>query len=334
MATFGSDDLHQLVTTMRIRWCNFTENQFMQRFIAFLLALSILPLFQSCESSQASSPGIELETAPQGEFNKLWYDGQAEVTSYDLKQARYGEIHDGQAVMIFVTEPFSKSKQVKVDQQNGTDDETSVMKLNFTKKFNTGIYPYSMMTSVFTPIDAGRSDKTLKVTTTSQEWCGHTFTQLNMNGDKYDVMLRSYFESEGDQNIEVSNVLLEDGIWNLIRTSPADLPTGELEIVPGTQYQRLSHEAFEVRTANAVLSTEGELGVYTITYPHNKRTLAISFQQNFPHTIEGWEETYTSGWGAQAQSLTTTATKKVGLRTAYWSKNGVMDAHWREKLGL
>ena len=50
------------------------------------------------------------------------------------------------------------------------------MKLNFTKKFVTGIYPYSLMFSSFTPADASR---TLKTTMTGQEWCGEVFSQLN-----------------------------------------------------------------------------------------------------------------------------------------------------------
>jgi len=55
-----------------------------------------------------------------------------------LEQARYGEIHKGRAVTIFVTEPFSKSKQVKLDDYKAAgDDRANVMKLNMTKNFNT-----------------------------------------------------------------------------------------------------------------------------------------------------------------------------------------------------
>ena len=37
-------------------------------------------------------------------FNAYWYTGLAEITSYSLEQARYGEIHKGSAVLIFVSE--------------------------------------------------------------------------------------------------------------------------------------------------------------------------------------------------------------------------------------
>jgi len=36
------------------------------------------------------------------QFGDYWYTGEAELTSYELKQSRYGEIHEGHAVLIFV----------------------------------------------------------------------------------------------------------------------------------------------------------------------------------------------------------------------------------------
>lgn len=55
--------------------------------------------------------------------------------------------------MIFVTEDLSKQKHVKLDDpQANEQDAQKVLKLNLTKKFVTGIYPYPMMLSVFTPV--------------------------------------------------------------------------------------------------------------------------------------------------------------------------------------
>ncbi|MEM1407815.1 MAG: septum formation inhibitor Maf, partial [Bacteroidota bacterium] len=51
---------------------------------------------------------LPIVKAVNSEFNNYWYAGKAEITSYELKQSRYGEVHDGEAVLIFVTEPFSK----------------------------------------------------------------------------------------------------------------------------------------------------------------------------------------------------------------------------------
>ena len=60
----------------------------------------------------------------------------------------------------------------------------------------------------------------MKVTCSSQEWCGHTFTQLEHKG-KYHITSHSYFESEGEQKFSVEEALLEDDVWSKIRLSGA-----------------------------------------------------------------------------------------------------------------
>ena len=61
----------------------------------------------------------QVNTIIPKDFVQYWYGGKAELNSYDLKQSRYGQIRNGEAVMVFVTEDFSKSKQVKLDYPNG-----------------------------------------------------------------------------------------------------------------------------------------------------------------------------------------------------------------------
>ncbi|MGB3364388.1 MAG: hypothetical protein WBB48_06385, partial [Thermodesulfobacteriota bacterium] len=146
-----------------------------------ILAIAIfvvLANFSVVESQELDSSSSVVDSE---EFKAYWYDGKAEITSYKLEQARYGELHEGYAVMVFVTEDFSKTKQVKLDNpQNANGDDVKVLKLNRIKKFDTGIYRYSMMDSVFTPVYIGEHPNTLKITSSSQEWCGNTFTQLNL----------------------------------------------------------------------------------------------------------------------------------------------------------
>ena len=72
------------------------------------------------------------------QFRKYWYSGRAEISRFDLEQARYGEIHKGDAVLIFVTETLNHDTQVKADTPR--QDDIPVLKLNFTRKFYTGIY--------------------------------------------------------------------------------------------------------------------------------------------------------------------------------------------------
>lgn len=84
------------------------------------------------------------------QFKAHWFDGHAEISSYALSQSRYGENREGTAVLLFVTEDFLKKEQVKANQKS--KETLPVLKLNRTKKFLTGIYPYSIMSSSFSQL--------------------------------------------------------------------------------------------------------------------------------------------------------------------------------------
>ncbi|MEM6261621.1 MAG: septum formation inhibitor Maf [Bacteroidota bacterium] len=300
----------------------------------FLTITLVASIVTSCTvRSESGSTPAETEQATPPTFNEYWYAGKAEISSYRLEQARYGGIHEGNAVLIFVTEDFSKSKQVKLDRPKmAGEDRAPILKMNQTKKFLTGIYPYSLMTSVFTPVKASQAP--LKVSTTSQEWCGHTFMQVNKAETGYDVRQFSYFESEGDQSFNLPEAILEDNLWNQIRLAPEKLPTGKLTIIPGTFHARLKHRDFRALAAIATLTEEGSTSTYSLEYPTENRSLNITFNAVFPHEIQSWEETIVSGWGPGAKKLTTKATLMKRIQTAYWSQNGVGDRKIRGQLDL
>ena len=73
--------------------------------ISLTLILSIL-LFSCKNEIKKQSPQSMLVSVPlmESKFNDYWYRGEAELNSYTLEQARYGEIHKGEAVLVFVTE--------------------------------------------------------------------------------------------------------------------------------------------------------------------------------------------------------------------------------------
>ncbi len=298
-----------------------------------VLNLVLLLFILSCSNnSQKKNNVIEKGIEQSAEFNAYWYNNEAEITSYKLEQARYGEIHTGKAALIFVTEPFFRQKQVKADNPN--EEDYSVLKLNFTKKFTTGIYPYSMITSSFTPVNYSNAH-TLKTTTSSQEWCGHTYTQINNKNGKYIVTAFSYFEDEGDQNFEIKEQWLEDEIWSKIRLNPELLPTGKIEMIPSSFYVRLMHKELKVYQAEITKTVLNDsITAYKIYYEELDRELTINYKNSFPYTIENWEETYVSGWGDKAQKLTTKATKLKRIKSAYWTKNKVENIDLRKELEL
>ena len=267
-------------------------------------------------------------------FSDFWDQGKAEITTYDLKQARYGEIHEGTANTIFVTEPFSKSKHVKLDNPGSSgNDLVPALKLNFARKFYTGVYPYSTMLSVFTAQDLKKNPHSLKAVFGAQEWCGQTYTQLNLTNGGYDLEQFSYFESEGDKSVKLQKTILEDELWNIIRINPDMLPIGKVNMIPGLTFSRLGHVAPDAVMAEAKLIKNGKMTTYSVYYPQYERTLSIDFKTTFPHEIESWQEKGYSGF-RNPQILTTTATLKSRKMLDYWSKHNNEHAALRAELGL
>lgn len=289
----------------------------------------------ACKSQSQNKKSKSVKTY-SNEFSSYWFQGKAELNSYELTQARCGELRKGEAVLIFVTEDFSESKQVKLDNPSANvKDAVKVLKLNRTRKFNTGVYPYSMMESVFTPLDLNNYQNSVKVTTSSQEWCGHTFSQLNLKGNKFDFSGKSYFESEGDEEASVKAALLESELMNIIRLDHESIPTGEIEIIPSGFFTRLTHQELDVLKANSsIIETKQGTKVFELDYSTLERNVRIEFSSEFPFEILGWEETYKSGFGKSAKLMTTKAVKKKTILLDYWTKNHLKDSTYRKELML
>lgn len=319
-----------------------------------LLLLSLFA-FASCQtevdeniSSNIEQASFAIPTvAKKGVFyntvNKLdayWHQGLGEINVYKLQQNRYKDIYDGQAVLIFVSEDFLTDKQVK-NEQYKSEQSTPIIKTNAIIRFNTGIYDYSLMTSVFTPVNTKRWPTNLKVSNTNQDWCGQAFTQLNwQETGEYKYQSFSYFEQEGDQEEKGTADLLEDELLNRIRMGWEHLPEGEHEMIPSMNFLRLKHEKFGAyKVALSVGDYSGEyfsskesLKSYTIHYPDFERTLEIVFQAEAPFLIEGWVDSYPSMFDKKMRS-TVAVREKTVLRT-YWSEHTLEDGTLRAELGL
>ncbi len=262
------------------------------------------------------------------QFNDYWYSGKAELNSYELKQSRYGEIRKGEVVLVFVTEPFSLSKHVKLDhpQDTGSDD-VSVMKLNNIRKFTTGIYDYAILTATFTPIDSQKHPHTLKSNTSMQEWCGHTFTQLNLKGKKYQFQQFSYFEAEGDTEKDIPVALLEEELMTRIRLNQGQLPLGEIDLIFSTLYSRFAHKELEIAKAKISKTETDSTLNYKIEYLKHSRKVSIEVQKAFPYKILSWSEDDGDG-------LITEARLKKSINEPYWNQKNVADEAKRKELEL
>lgn len=264
------------------------------------------------------------------EAKSYWYNGTAEITSFKIQQARYGEIREGYAVMIFVTEDFSTDEFTKADKSK--KKTIPVLKLNFTKNFITGIYPYSLMTSSFVPFE--NFDHVLKITTSVQEWCGHVFMEM-LRDKKMHYNISSYFEDENAKDEHLEIAWAEDEIWSMIRLYPESIPTGMQQMVPSFTYLRLLHQ--EMKTYECEIKNEKLDSVHnklSMNYPDLDREVEITYESAFPRKIIGWSETYPDGFGDTKKVLTSTGTKIKTIRSDYWTKNKSVDQSMRKELGL
>jgi len=311
----------------------------MHRSLFFLPGLLLIAACQPAEQRE-TKPDSQVVVFTQQkavDLDPYWYQGKAEINRYVLEQNRYKDVHPGEAVLIFVTEDFRSDIQVKSE---GADpaQAVSTLKMNAIRRFPTGLYDYSIMTSVFTPVE-GNEKRTMKVSMSSQDWCGQSFMQLNLAKNQYEVQLRSYFESEGDRNFSVEAAVLEDELFNRIRIQPDALPQGDFAILPSAFISRLMHLDYEKVAAKGKVEAyagsdfEGEnLLLYRVEMPSINRNLKIVFEDQSPHRIVGWTDSYPSAFDGKVRS--TKAVLDHHIQSAYWQQNRLSDMEKRAELGL
>jgi hypothetical protein len=184
-----------------------------------------------------------------------------------------------------------------------------------------------MMSSVFTPIEIPQHPHSLKVTCTSQDWCGQSFTQMNLDGKNYRFRQFSYFQSEGDVDQTVRPELLEDELWTRLRIDPTSIPEGEVLLWPGNFFLRLSHEELKPRAARISFESSEANNQCIVEYLHLERTLRIHFESVFPHRILSWSIEKGNRDMVQARLVST-------VKSPYWERNGTQFNYLRDSLGL
>ncbi|MCB9307797.1 MAG: hypothetical protein H6565_14465 [Lewinellaceae bacterium] len=258
-------------------------------------------------------------------FKEYWYRGMAELSTYEVEQERYGEMRRAEQVNIFVTEDFSKSKQVKLDApQDAGADRVPILKLNAVRRFHTGIYEYTLMESVFTPVDASPS---LKATYSVMDWCGQVFSQFNLKGNGYRARLFSYFENEGDTDQQLKPAMLEDELMTRIRIDPFSIPAGKTDLIPSPFYLRFRHKPYEIHKADIEIEKGERESKLTVRYAELDRTLTIRFETNFPHRILGWEE-------MDGEHLLSRGRLKTTMMSDYWRRHDNGSEFLRDSLKL
>ncbi len=271
-------------------------------------------------------------------FDSYWYDGNAEISVYDLEEVRYDEVRKGKRIMVFVTEPLRRSTLIKPDTLISADERYDVIKLNDIRKFTTGIYDYSLMTSVFSCVKAYDSIAemmALKVSFGSQEWCGNVFEIIKWKNGSLKGNLYSYFESDGEPVLkfkEDMKPLFEDNLWILIRelNGPflVDNSKRSFAVIPSAWQRRKQHVALKQKNAviekhaGAKINTsagrfESVRFVWTIDAMETK----VWVEKAWPHKILKWIEPD----GSRGSLISST-------RQPYWRQHANDDSDLRRRL--
>ena len=303
--------------------------------ILFIVLVSIVFITTAGYSFETSFFG----TYSYQQFQKYWFSGRGEISRFSLEQARYGEVHKEDAVLVYVTETMNPAKQVKADTPGPKD--VPVLKPNAVRKFFTGMYPYSVMTSVFAPVDSQKYPLPLKISASTQEWCGLVYLQMNLRENEFHVTSHSYFEKEGDKQFRLQKILPEDALWTRLRIAPATLPQGEFLLIPSATYSRFLHRPLKpVRVVGRLNEIENKslegvsLVRYEVNFKEVQRTIMISFEKEFPYRIQQWEDTYPGLSRMAPKTLTTRAIRTHTTMIDYWNHHDNKDRGLLDRLGL
>ena len=296
-----------------------------------------------CACGSPTAPPEPPAVVDTTEFWKTWGDGQAEVAIYRLQQPRYGELRQGRATLIYVTETFSRNLRVKADPgKHPASDLYSVIKVNHRRTFQTGVYPYSVMTSAFVHVDpqGGRPPGApTKISFTAQEWCGQVFHQLLFDADGIRESSFSYFDGEADRTRSLpypADGLTADTLWIQVRGLLGDdLRPGQTRrrpYLPALAEARLGHRDLAWSTAEITRSATVE----TVTVPAgsfqverltvvspDRPKLKFDVERAAPRRIVRWE-----GEDGERGEL-------IGSdRMRYWELNRAGDEMHLKRLGI
>lgn len=311
------------------------------------MKISLIPLSALCFGVLAVAAVTSTGRGAEPDFSSFWHDGRAELDGYLWSVSRYGQRRSGECVMIYVTEPFSESKRVKVDDAARDPADTfDALKLNLIRDFQTGIYDYNTMTSVFC-----RSEDfaAVKISFSSAEWCGHVYEELRLDPRRGSGQLFSYFQGESS-NITLDGKpagISEDNLFILLRGLRGDYlrpgQTRSVPFLPGAFHRRLTHSPIRWRSAEierlAELQTvevpAGEfLTIVYVVRTDDGREGRFFIEDDYPHRIVRWTWEAGSSESRRGREASETGQLTGTARLKYWQLNDNGDERYLDRLGL
>lgn len=292
-----------------------------------------------------SLSAVAARSASDPAFASYWHDGNAELDGYRLTIQRYGHERTGRAVAVFVTEPFSRSRHVKLDDPTkSTGDALDVLKLNLIRDFQTGIYDYHTILTLFADADDFSAPK---VAFSCSEWCGQVYEELNVSAGTLTQRVASYFEGESAQRTLVvpAGGIQEDQLFVLLRglRGPFLAPSQRrsLPFLASPFYRRLAHRPTvwadatieRLSSAQSVRVPAGtfETDAYVI-HPADGRTGRFDVERAYPHRIIRWS--WKPAPGASPLGGTDAGELTGSRRLQYWRTHDHGDERLLDSLGI
>jgi hypothetical protein len=274
-------------------------------------------------------------------FWEWWGDGRAELSGYRMRVTRYGAPREAELALIYVTEPHDRRTWIK-DDDVGAPHRVEVLKLNQMVEFLTGIYPYSVMTSTFAPVEPFGDERfqPVRIVHQVQEWCG-AYSRLIWPGpERFRSLRLSYFAHGGERIREVDappGTLYEDALLVQLRELDGPFAGGgdwEGMLVPELWRLRTGHRGTDpvpatIRRGDAERTLAGGETVpvtrFTLEAEGTSGTYLRVFdvERGAPRRVLAW----TTSTGEEAELLATE-------RLPYWELNRPGDESYREALGL
>ena len=304
--------------------------------------LLLLALLVGCRQQPPEVTVTPASADAPVDVDAWWSDGFAELNGYDFEQWHYDEVHEGHAVLVFVREEFSRTATVKASPRRPASDRYGVMKLNIVKNFQTGVYDYDLMTSLFAawdPRDGRRAGAPVKLTMSTQDWCGIELEELTFGRSKITRTRNSYYDGESiaaDHLDLPKDGVLVDELFMMVRGIPNPvLRPGEerrLSVLPSVEHARLQQSRLQWTTGTLRRGRErARTKVPAGTFATDTYRLSVSddveyvfqVESAFPHRIIEWR-------GPRGEHARLMGSKRM----KYWQLNRRRDEPLRSTLGL
>ena len=238
--------------------------------------------------------------------SELWDDGQAEVATYTAERIIYGKARPHTMHLITVSEDFNREYWVKAEFPYAQKPLVTVLKQNAVATIPTDNYPYNYMTSLF--VERLDPAKGVKLSVSSQEWCGTTSKTFQLWQNPPRMVYTSYWEpeGEGERTLGESTAFFEEQLFLLLRMLPhREGLEAEFALYPN----QTTTKAPEPRPTPARLRVRdgGEDRWSVEVEAGDGRFLRFAFAKDYPHALLTFR--HSDGRKLDLQSLE---------RDAYW----------------